>query len=107
VTTTFTVAGDGSLKKTLHTKPSAALPKLAHELIDQLTVISLCRFKIHETFARHPKNSTKDCEALEDAVREVARLIEEITKTLSNPSCSHKSVVRDHKPARNRLRIIK
>lgn len=107
MTTTFTVAGDGSLKKTLHTKPSAALPKLAHELIDQLTVISLCRFKIHETFARHPKNSTKDCEALEDAVQEVARLIQEITKTLSNPSCSHKSVVLDHKPARNPLRIIK
>ena len=59
MTTTFTVAGDESLNKTLHTKPSAALPKLAHELIDQLTVISLCRFKIHETFARDNQDSVK------------------------------------------------
>jgi hypothetical protein len=59
MTTPFTDAGRWSLKKRLHNKRSAGLPKLAHELIDQLTVISLCHFKIHETFARHPKNSTK------------------------------------------------
>ena len=57
--TTFTVASDASLKKTLHTQPAAALPKLAHELIDQLTVISLYRFKIHETFAPTQKTEPK------------------------------------------------
>lgn len=107
MTTPFTDASRRTLKKRMYSKSSAGLPKLAHELLEQLSVISLCRFRIHETFARHPKNSTKDCEALEDAVQEVARLIEEITKTLSNPSCSQKSVVLDHKPARNPLRIIK
>jgi hypothetical protein len=74
VTTTFTIAGDGSVNKTLHTKPSAAFPKLSHELIDQLSIISFCRFKISETFACDLKKSTKDFEALEDAVQEAARL---------------------------------
>jgi hypothetical protein len=107
VTTTFTIAGDGSVNKTLHTKPSAAFPKLSHELIDQLSIISFCRFKISETFACDLKKSTKDFEALEDAVQEAARLIEEITDTLSKPSCSHGSVPLGHKPAGNPLRIIK
>jgi hypothetical protein len=107
MTTPFTDASRRTLKKRLYSKPSAGVPKLAHELIEQLSVISLCRFKIHEIFARHPKTSTKDCEALEHAVQEVARLIEKITKTLSNPSCSHKSLVLEHKPASNPLRIIK
>ena len=105
--TTFTVAGHGSLKKTLHTKQSTALRKLAHELIDQLSVISLCRFKISETFACDPKKPTKDFEALEDAVQELSRPIEEITDSLSKPSCSHGSVALGHKPAGNPLRIIK
>jgi hypothetical protein len=106
MTTPFTDAGGQSLKKRLHNKRSAGLPKLAHELINQLSVISLCRLKIRETFACAPKKSTQDCEVFEDAVQEVARLIEEITNTLSNPSCQ-KSVVLDHKPATNSLRIVK
>ena len=107
MTTPFTDASRRSLKKRLHNKQSAGLPNLAHELINQLSVISICRFRISELLARNPRKSSQDCEALENAVQEVARLIGEITDTLSNPSCSHKSVVRDHKPARNSLRIIK
>ena len=51
------IASGGSLKKTF--KPSAELPKLGHELIDQLSVINVCCFKISETFAFDPKHPTK------------------------------------------------
>jgi hypothetical protein len=106
MTTPFTDAGGQSLKKRLHNKRSAGLTKLAHELINQLNVISICRCKINEILACDPKKPTQDCAALEEAVKEVARLIEEITNTLSNPSCQ-KSVVLNHKPATNSLRIVK
>ena len=74
-----------SLNERLYSKRSAGLPKLAHELNNQLSVISFCRLKIGETFAGDPNKPIKDFEALEDAVQKVARLVKEITNTLSNP----------------------
>jgi hypothetical protein len=82
MTTPFTDTSRQTLKKRLHSKSSAGFPKLAHELVEQLSVISLCRFKIRQTFACDLKKPTQDCEALEKAVQEVARLIEEITDNL-------------------------
>ena len=106
MTTPFTDASRRTLKKNLYRKSCAGLPKLAHELIEQLSVISLCRCKIRETFARDPEKPSQDCEALEKAVQEVARLIGEITDNLSTRGCSHNSVVLDHQPVRNSLRTI-
>ena len=64
----FTDTEGRSLKKRLYRKRSAGIPTLAHELINQLSVISFCRLKIGETFAGDPRKPTKDFEALEDAV---------------------------------------
>ena len=71
MTTALTDAGGRSLKKRLHNKQSAGLPKLAHELINQLSVISLWRCKISKILACDPKKPTQDCAAFDIADEKV------------------------------------
>ena len=61
----------------------ASISRLAHELIDQLTIIGLCCFRIRETLNTKDVNLNSDCAMIAEAAQEVTKLIDALTEIAS------------------------
>lgn len=99
--TAFIPMSDESLHR-LSRRPSLSVPHLAHDVIDQLSIIKLSCFKISHTFSIDPKKKpTKDFEAIDNAVREITMLIEKFSNCLQNPKRPGRAIAVTHKHPSN------
>jgi hypothetical protein len=82
-----------SLDKASFDRSLASMSKLAEGLIDQLTIIGLCCFRIRETLNTKEVNRNSDCAMIAEAVQEVTKLIDaltEIASTAKRPALNRK-----------------
>ena len=83
------------LDKASFDRSLASMSKLAAGLIDQLTIIGLCCFRIRETFSIADVNRNTDHDMIAEAAQEVTKLIEALTDIASAAK----------RPALNRKRV--
>ena len=70
-------------KKRLRNPVSDEIHQIAHNLLNQLSVINLCSFKLHgESTSDFASAMANDLEALERAVQDATRLAEQLAQAI-------------------------
>ncbi len=70
-------------KKRLRKPISEEIRQIAHNLLNQLSVINLCSFKLHGASTGYlPSTIANDLEALERAVQDATRLAEQLAQAI-------------------------